>query len=733
MEFLLLDPGVFINRFKPKTEPNRDGSMDGSEADVNVDVDRRSTDELSENVQQQAQMGTKFRKNPQPRLEVWSHFIKFTKDGKRKAKCLYCPIEYNADPKHNGTTAMKCHMKMCASNPQNQQANQAQLNLQPLRKGQKVEGVLTSWRFNQEEARKGLAYMIILDELPFSFVEHNGFRNFMSRCCPMFAMPSHPTVRRDISEIFQDQRRILKLILKESNIKVCITTDTWTSLQNINYMSVTGHFIDSDWKLHKKILNFCPISSHRGEALGQAVEKCLLEWDIDRVYSITVDNARSNDTMVSYLRKKIVQWGHNIKNGEHVHVRCVAHVINLIVQDGLKELSNSVGSVRGVIKYIRSSPARLRMFKECVVEEKISSKKTLCLDVPTRWNSTYLMLSTTEEFERAFNRFEERDPHLMGELLTTTEGFPEPADWTNVRRFVKFLKHFYELTLKVSGSSYTTSNNFFQEIGEVDLLLKLWMDDPDREMTYHKFALPQYFEGEHECSEKLTKIKDVAFQIYDEYKAASQSKSEIPVAGDFVNVLPSVVRNESASGRSSFKESYKRYKTATEGAAEKSEFDRYLAEQCEDEVQGFDVLMWWRTHSVRFPILASMARYVLAVPVSTVVSESAFSTGGRILDPFRSALSTEMVEMLVCCQDWLRTGSAPDLLEENLEQMDMIDLFFSPFRIKMAKWENWRVENDNRFSAFAPSRTDIFRFSSNRTDLNAVQSLVSEIENRTNT
>jgi hypothetical protein len=41
------------------------------------------------------------------------------------------------------------------------------------------------------------------------------------------------------------------------------------------------------------------------------------------------------------------------------------------------------------------------------------------------------------------------------------------------------------------------------------------------------------------------------------------------------------------------------------------------------------------------------------LPVSTVASESAFSTGGRILDSFRSCLSPEMAEALICTQNWL--------------------------------------------------------------------------------
>jgi hypothetical protein len=52
--------------------------------------------------------------------------------------------------------------------------------------------------------------------------------------------------------------------------------------------------------------------------------------------------------------------------------------------------------------------------------------------------------------------------------------------------------------------------------------------------------------------------------------------------------------------------------------------------------------------------LSTLARDVLAIPISTVASESAFSTSGRILDDFRSSLTPFMVQALVCTQDWLR-------------------------------------------------------------------------------
>ena len=75
----------------------------------------------------------------------------------------------------------------------------------------------------------------------------------------------------------------------------------------------------------------------------------------------------------------------------------------------------------------------------------------------------------------------------------------------------------------------------------------------------------------------------------------------------------------------------------------------------------FDILKWWQVHAGRYPILSKLARDILTIPISTVASESAFSAGGHVLDDYRSSLTKDTVEMLVCGGDWIRAGTKAEL------------------------------------------------------------------------
>ena len=104
--------------------------------------------------------------------------------------------------------------------------------------------------------------------------------------------------------------------------------------------------------------------------------------------------------------------------------------------------------------------------------------------------------------------------------------------------------------------------------------------------------------------------------------------------------------------------------------AAKCELDWYLSEQCVSFDNKFNLLSWWKKNQARFPVIAAIARDVLAIPASTVASESSFSTGGRILDAFRSSLTPKTVEALICSQNWLRSKNVPNDIEESIEALE---------------------------------------------------------------
>ena len=101
-----------------------------------------------------------------------------------------------------------------------------------------------------------------------------------------------------------------------------------------------------------------------------------------------------------------------------------------------------------------------------------------------------------------------------------------------------------------------------------------------------------------------------------------------------------------------------------------NELEKYLKEGLEKVKSDLDILLWWKENSNRFPIVSLMARDILAIPISTVASKSAFSTSRQILDPFRSSLSPRVVEGLVCAQDWFK---GVDIFTLPQEEADMID------------------------------------------------------------
>jgi hypothetical protein len=108
----------------------------------------------------------------------------------------------------------------------------------------------------------------------------------------------------------------------------------------------------------------------------------------------------------------------------------------------------------------------------------------------------------------------------------------------------------------------------------------------------------------------------------------------------------------------------------------KTEIEQYFLEDVETLSENFDILMWWKVNSTNFLILTEVARDVLAILITIAAYESAFSTGGRVIDPFRSSLAANIVEALVCTLNWLTSSpiSAHESYLSNVEDEESYKL-----------------------------------------------------------
>lgn len=115
------------------------------------------------------------------------------------AKCLYCGALIGCKGS-NGTTPLKNHVERCKKLPANIDRKQALIEFDPKTRVNddgttEVVNVPKLWQFDQVATRKGLARMIVVDELPFIFVEKEGFHSFCKLMNPAFDIPSCSTIR----------------------------------------------------------------------------------------------------------------------------------------------------------------------------------------------------------------------------------------------------------------------------------------------------------------------------------------------------------------------------------------------------------------------------------------------------------------------------------------------------------------------------------------------------------
>ena len=140
-------------------------------------------------------------------------------------------------------------------------------------------------------------------------------------------------------------------------------------------------------------------------------------------------------------------------------------------------------------------------------------------------------------------------------------------------------------------------------------------------------------------------VKALLKRLMNQYNKFHMGESYVDVNIRSSNdAYVNVVHNDSEDSETQFRKMFTQYVVKRNKLQSKFELDQYFHDRCEADTKEFDILAWWKSNASNYPILTEITHDILAIHISFIASESTFSTGGYVLDSFRSSLSPIIVK-----------------------------------------------------------------------------------------
>jgi hypothetical protein len=266
----------------------------------------------------------------------------------------------------------------------------------------------------------------------------------------------------DIANAIPTRAALTKAVQKEATAVVArsraslaayghyaVTADLWTSTSNHSVFASTVHAVSDDWKLKQFTLPSMTMGPlHTSLAQSDAILRTI--ECLPPPVAVVTDNAAS---IVKAVRDLPVMM--NIR-----HVRCCAHSLQRCVADTIGTQSETrkgdpearalLSKCRKVVGHFSHSPgAQLLLDGHATANQR---PRRLVRDVPTRWNSSYLMMQSLIPMRlplAAYSAVQVADDHAGLNL-------PTIAEWGQIADLVRILSMFNRITTQLSASMYPT-------------------------------------------------------------------------------------------------------------------------------------------------------------------------------------------------------------------------------------------------------------------------------------
>jgi hypothetical protein len=524
----------------------------------------------------------------------------------------------------------------------------------PIRKPQLKQDTLTVHRklnFKQKEKiDQTLLQMITSDFQPLSVVEDAGFRAYSNALNPSYTLPSKKVLSNTLLPAkFIETYNKSKEMIKDA-VSVTVTTDCWTSCNNESFIALTAHYIDSNFDIKNLLLEVSAYShNHTSANLATEIRRIITDWGLDdsNILLAVSDNAAN----IKKAIKDELKWR---------FFGCLAHTINLIVQDALKCIEPLVTKVKDIVSYFRRSTVaknKLSFYQK----QNNQEPKNLIQSVSTRWNSVFFM----------FQRILEIKDEVRASLAALgKEDLPMLTndEFDKLNEMVAILSPMEASTRSMSGEKYVTLssviiiNNCLQDVytnlqkqsfsatsKEVlnsiitGLNTRLKNLESSTTLLVSTFLDPRYKNVGFSSDAAANMAKEKVSNLLANFIAGHNNNEEKVQENQTSDNL---TQTETDSLWNSFdKKAAAFVPTGTCKSRAIIELQRYIEEPLLP--RHCDPLNWWKTHAYNYPNLSRVVREKFGTVATSVPCERVFSKTGELLSARRNRLGSEKVKQIM--------------------------------------------------------------------------------------
>ena len=588
------------------------------------------------------------------------------------ASCNKCAEVYSCNSRH-GTTTLSKHSAKCGKVGLSNLTGQALMS-------EFIMKITKPTTKEREKVTNACVKMCAQDFRPFNTVGCEGFVNLVQQCMDIASkshgrmlardlLPSPSTVSRNVQAV-KDLvvHSLSETLYQHSNtdgIGLAFTTDMYTeNFTKVSYSALTCHFLDDDFKLRYATLGckeFPEDTAHTAENIKNETLSILSDYGLDHNNlamdgnCFTTDDGSGNTGQLGIINC-------------FSRVTCSDHKISTVIGTVLNKTTTMSDGRRSkpFYRYMSDLPTTLTLIDDCksLVQyfnqanlQKLLTK-TLKSENDTRWSSLFdMLLSVNEAFDqvKAVLRVKRKDDKvdrisrsLLSQLLSFLQEFKiatkrlEGVKMPTIHLVVLSLA---QMTRNCETPTGGDTVCLHPEIIKLSGIVKTVLI---AKFKLHKIHIAAAFLDPRQTSRLLnnhridhsllTEGLELVELLFDRHYARSEQANTTSTEQAMHD--DGLYRPRKKS-KSLFAMDDEEHAYANTGRPLQTEVDQFkLVRLRPDDVEdeNFDLLLWWCANRQQYPILAKVARYILAIPASSAESERVFSASSNTITQKRTQL-----------------------------------------------------------------------------------------------